>query len=141
MTMTRQFNRVSSSRLSLVLTPVNLMSGFSIGAGLAAVDMGARLARTFCWTRRHFVAPIRFKAANIFQFFQEFFLSPYTSKSKAVEVKQNCMDRAALWLRAVKANKKEHLKRKKMRVFQLRNKELYSMKTCLRPVKQEKHRL
>ena len=86
MTMTRQFNRVSSSRLNLVLTPVNLMSGFSIGAGLAAVDMGAR---TFCWTRRHFVAPIRFKAANIFQLFQEFFLSPYSSKSKAVKVQQN----------------------------------------------------
>ena len=92
MTMTRQFNRVSSSRLkplNLVLTPVNLMSGFSIGAGLAAVDMGAKLARTFCWTRRHFVAPIRFKAANIFQLFQEFFLSPYSSKSKAVKVQQN----------------------------------------------------
>jgi hypothetical protein len=34
--------------LEEVLTPVNGMSGFSMGAGLAAVDIDAKLASTFC---------------------------------------------------------------------------------------------
>ena len=43
------------------------MSGFSIGAGLAAVDIEANCARTFGCCRMHLVAPTRFKEANIFQ--------------------------------------------------------------------------
>ena len=49
------------------LNPVNMMSGFSIGAGLAAVDIDASCERTFGCCRVHLVAPTRFKEANIFQ--------------------------------------------------------------------------
>ena len=48
-----------------LLTPVYWMSGFSMGAGLAAVDIDAKLARTLGWVLRHLAAATRFKLPNI----------------------------------------------------------------------------
>jgi len=62
-----QVGRLSKS--SNLLTPVCWMSGFSIGAGLAAVDIDAKLARTFCWVLRHLAAATLFKFPNIFRRF------------------------------------------------------------------------
>jgi hypothetical protein len=42
------------------------MSGFSMGAGLAAVDIAAKFAKTFFWWSRHLEPPNRFRDPNIF---------------------------------------------------------------------------
>jgi hypothetical protein len=42
------------------------MSGFSMGAGLAAVDIAAKFAKTFFWWSRHLEPPKRFRDPNIF---------------------------------------------------------------------------
>jgi len=64
------------------LTPVYLISGFSIGAGLAAVDIEAKLARTFGCCRRHLVTPTRFKDPNILDSFSSFEEIQFQTKIK-----------------------------------------------------------
>ncbi len=76
-----------------------MISGFSIGAGLAAVDIEAKLATTFGWALRHLAAAVRLKFANIFT---EFFRPKlFETKSRKSEFQNRNMGwpvwQARLW--------------------------------------------